>query len=516
MTQHESQLIDDYINGSDIDLGALESALLSSRELRDEFRRLTQLDTVLHLHHADSDYEIPTVSQEAFPSQRRGRFSKLMTSLSLSAIALGIIAIAVSFSLPAPPIVKVLATDTRPTIGTVLFQRESKLAETQRPLAEDSRISTGPLNLTEGSITLIFDGGCEITINAPTELTLLSANSAIIHRGELLFENNPMCDAFELTTPHSKLLDIGTMYSLSVNETSEDLQVQAGEVWRSSLARPQESCLVVSGKGYKTGIGVVSVEKVQSHDLVQSPPFHQKPPQIRQPYLVYDSFDYPHGQFEKKLESEQGVGWRGPWSWLSRDLEENELENSLVTFATSEAIVKNNTVMQRQLANVIDTRLDNTMYFAFDFEFKDLSEPDILFFRLFSSRDTEVRGDRMYELLLLGHQNRIVSRFGGTQSQEACEFKTKTTYRLIGKILSRKDGPDQIFISVAPASDPLSTKPPATWTTASRPIEFRSQFDFLTFHTYSKSLQSVKSVVVSDDWTVLREHYLALKETKKI
>ena len=517
ITEHH-QLLDDYLNGRDVDMAALEQLLLSSREFRDEFRRLSQIDTVLHLQHACETLAMPSfpISAEShaeFPSSPRSHAWIWKPALLGTMLAL-LLSIAVAVSVPTAPVVKVVSTDHKPAVATVLFQRESKLAGSGRPLLEDTRVPAGPMSLSEGSITLIFDGGCELTINGPAELNLLTANSAVIYRGELLFENNPHCDAFELSTPHSKLLDIGTMYSLVINEQSEDLRVHEGEVWRSSLTSSTESCLVVAGKGYRTGEGVVSLEKVLSHDQLMGS--GDQPQAVRKnPYLAFESFDYPAGRVKKMLTQEDGAGFRGPWSWYSRDLEEKELTESVVTFQGKEVIFSDNTVIQRRLARPINTYIDNTMYFAFDFEFKDLTDPDILFFRMFSTAEPEVRGSQLYELLLLGHQNRIVSRFGGTQTQDAFQFQTKTTYRVVGKILSRKDGPDQIFVSVMPASETMSASPPVVWSTASRPMEFRAQLDFLVFHTYSKSQQSLKCVVVSDDWSTLRQTYLALRELNK-
>ena len=78
-----------------------------------------------------------------------------------------------------------------------------------------------------------------------------------------------------------------------------------------------------------------------------------------------------------------------------------------------------------------------------------------------------------------------------------------TTYLLVGKIVSAKTAPDQIFIRVYGPRDHVDRGEPAVWSLASKPVYSDEVFDQFVFHSNSTSRQRMGEIRLGDTWAAV-------------
>jgi hypothetical protein len=94
-----------------------------------------------------------------------------------------------------------------------------------------ARLAGGRLRLAEGLARIVFDRGAEITLEAPADIELLSAQRCILHGGRLVGKVPPTAIGFTIETPTAVLKDLGTEFALNVREAgTSDVQVFNGLV----------------------------------------------------------------------------------------------------------------------------------------------------------------------------------------------------------------------------------------------------------------------------------------------
>ena len=95
-----------------------------------------------------------------------------------------------------------------------------------------SRLYPGEMHLRAGVARVHFDSGSDLTIEGPADLRLESSTTASVLRGKVVFRGDETATPFDLFTPTSTLLDIGTEYAVSVGPQGEEIHVFDGELQR--------------------------------------------------------------------------------------------------------------------------------------------------------------------------------------------------------------------------------------------------------------------------------------------
>jgi hypothetical protein len=503
MNEIDVKLIDDYMNGEAVNMDALEHLLRTAPEARQFLRELAMVDTILQLeaeHAAQVTPVMPTMlntKSEFNEIHRDFRWRARFILLAISCLSILFVILYHSGGE-----IEQVAISTGPTIATVVSVNDARVNRDQSRFFVGQRLPACRIQLTSGSVTIQFDNGSLITLRGLTVFQLLSMQSGTLESGELLFENRQSSESFSLATKYSKLLDIGTTYSVSIDGENEKVCVIQGEVWVESIQDVFESYLVPAGKAHNLGNGIASIETM-SPDEAPSWEHDQPQPLENKPYLSVENFTYPDGVYEPKVELNSGSGWNSPWKWFSRDLTERLLDRSLIQVEGGRVIASNNTLLQRALGRSIDTSSDETNFFCFEFEFLTDCSNDVFFFRLFDAQGAQKNNNINYELLLVGHQQKIISKLGRTQSQLAYSFQRNTPYRVIGKIVTRSRGIDEVYVNVEPSDQPIPLKEPKEWLLISRPVDLNLPFDRIALHTYSNGRQAINSLVLSNNWEQL-------------
>ena len=95
------------------------------------------------------------------------------------------------------------------------------------------RLPPSRLRLRSGIARVRIDGGPDLVIEGPADLRLDSGMAATVSRGKVVFLADETAAPFELQTPSSTLVDLGTEYAVAVGPEGEEVHVFAGEVQRT-------------------------------------------------------------------------------------------------------------------------------------------------------------------------------------------------------------------------------------------------------------------------------------------
>ena len=118
-----------------------------------------------------------------------------------------------------------------PSIATLAGASGCKWDSGTLPTEEGARLGAGRLRLAEGIARITFDNGVTITVEAPADLELVSAQRCVLHAGRLVAKVPPPAIGFTVDTPTAVLHDLGTEFGVNVRgEQGSDVQVFEGIV----------------------------------------------------------------------------------------------------------------------------------------------------------------------------------------------------------------------------------------------------------------------------------------------
>lgn len=182
-------LLDDWLDNA----GRQELAdmLKSSPDAREIYRNQADLHARLHLDHVSG--LTPALMREVEGRRRCQEFP--LRRLVVGAIAACLAGIAVVAAMVWP----------KPSGDHGFARIESTSAarweSSELPTTTGSRLDQGTLRLAEGMVSLRFDSGAELTIEAPAELTLVDAMLCILSNGTAVADVPVSAHGFRISTP---------------------------------------------------------------------------------------------------------------------------------------------------------------------------------------------------------------------------------------------------------------------------------------------------------------------------
>ncbi len=99
---------------------------------------------------------------------------------------------------------------------TIKQVRAARWESGNLPTSEGARLGVGTMRLTEGLVTLHFDSGAKLNIEAPAELTLIDAMNVHLVKGTVVVDIPDSAIGFQVKTPSANVVDFGTRFSVSV------------------------------------------------------------------------------------------------------------------------------------------------------------------------------------------------------------------------------------------------------------------------------------------------------------
>ncbi len=117
------------------------------------------------------------------------------------------------------------------TVATLADTRECKWAGSSLPTANGARLGPGRLHLLEGLATVVFDGGAQVTMEAPAMMEVVSGEKCRLISGGLVGWVKKGAEGFQVETEDAMVTDYGTRFGVTVGKSGRsEVVVLEGEV----------------------------------------------------------------------------------------------------------------------------------------------------------------------------------------------------------------------------------------------------------------------------------------------
>ncbi|MBU6303607.1 MAG: FecR domain-containing protein [Verrucomicrobia bacterium] len=484
-----------YLDGTATDAEVMElSARLRTDPLaRDEYLRLA----AIHARLATD----PALWVEHQPAARPLRW---LGWRPLTAAAAIVVLMAVMFwrreTAPAVPVATLLRTEDAVWAG-------------QAPL-EGGRLVTGPLRLLNGRAMLRLDGGAALLLRGEVELRLDDGGSVTLLAGEVRAEVPEAAVGFTIHTPGGKVVDLGTEFIASVNrEGQTEVSVVQGEVE------------VPDGDGVvhrlTTGKALALDRRGTTHPITARLVDNSWQPWAKDEkdalragrLLLHETFDYPAGDHDP-ADLQGGSGWAGPWTifqgkhadqpWSAKM---HQME--MGTFEGRKAWVSpvGKTRCQRMLAQPLSMKEDAVRYVSLMW-FEEALPPEQRAFDFWPMANLmiDLRGasdsgpGQRVGLRTNYLMHPIIESGAGQGFESRVRVAEGRRLMMVGKILSRREGEDEVFLRVFEAGEPPGPVEPDSWDVVTRGLRLDAVLDRVVLESIGPKPRRIEEIRIGTTW----------------
>ncbi|RMF37392.1 MAG: iron dicitrate transport regulator FecR [Planctomycetota bacterium] len=402
-------------------------------------------------------------------------------------------------------------------IATLIFEDGCEWSSTPA-LQEGQRLPPGMLALAAGTAVIRFDGGAELVMTGPTSLVLHSTGSAELKRGDVVVRAEDGAEGFELATPLSPLIDLGTEFAVRVGSSGDtEVHVLDGQVEYRNGDSPD---VLTAGHAVRLSKRGEPVEELQ----LDSPRFDEvirraNPRPEPERMLAYEGFHYEPGILPL-AETTKGIGWAGPWRLRTR--EERRLpdtENSPEFFEIVHGQMNVTWPVPGGRLGMLRLPAGNSFYVRPLARPIDLGRDGVTFFSLMV-RETQRRlapgrprehlrltfrssEDYFSDAISFGHgpgYRPRVQAGRGNQFNSPLVLPPEQTTLWIGKIISREQGEDEIYFRVYGEQDVLGYAEPSTWHVVTRGVDIAARLDRVLLSSTGRTARIVDELRIGPTW----------------
>jgi ferric-dicitrate binding protein FerR (iron transport regulator) len=407
-------------------------------------------------------------------------------------------------------------------IATLTQAADCKWGNAHEPRRVGSRLAPGDLKLQQGIARIHFDSGSDILLEGPAHLRLETTTSALVLRGKIVFRADETASAFDLHTPLSTLLDLGTEYAVVVGPEGEEIHVFDGEVQRMpKAARAVDPEHLLAGQARRYGTSPVAAGQPTELDpdrFIRRVVERAAPaPDLAAGLLAYEGFDYPDATALQRGTAHGGSGWLGPWTpGFARPLLEGD-RNDLALNVKEGLSRPGSTVPSiggsfdylgfakywRRLATPV--RLDTEGVYYLSFLFRRQGPPadelNALAVLLRTSEELQNEDPRKRLNVGVGGVNQLFTHLQKIGCRTPLPLSYGETYLLVAKIVASGVNADQVFLRVYGPEEPVEPTEPGTWSVAGPPFQSDLVFDWLEVHINSKTRQTMDEIRLGTTWS---------------
>jgi hypothetical protein len=226
MPEDLNKLLDDYVDGTldEAGLEALEERLRVDEESRAHFVRYCRMHTDLELEsraRRAGQRALRTIAElaPAPVTTSRGHSRRWWLALAAAVVAaLGLWWWSASRD-----------GQAQDEIAWLTNAQDCQWADNQAP-AGDMRVGK-VLRLERGLAEIRFQSGARLVLEGPATLQLLGGKSARLLHGKLAAHVPPSAKGFQITSPHGRVVDLGTEFGMAVaKDGTTDVYVFTGKV----------------------------------------------------------------------------------------------------------------------------------------------------------------------------------------------------------------------------------------------------------------------------------------------
>lgn len=497
-------LIQRYIAGTLPDNEALElqDALKSNKALRALYLDYMNLDVALGAH-----AESQAVVNKVLTSRMTGETSRALGWLSWRPL----VAAAAVMVLAAVLVWTREKTSAVP-VATLLRVEKAVWAGDAPP--EGGRLSRGPLRLRGGHAMLRLDGGAEILLRGVVDLQLEDGGSVTLLAGEVRAEVPEAAVGFTIHTPGGKVVDLGTEFIASVNRDGQtEVSVVKGEVD------------VPDGNGVlhrlTTGKALALDRKGTTHPIAA-----RVPDKSWQPWadaekdamrggrlLLHETFDYPAGDHDPSALT-GGTGWSGPWTIFQGKHSDEPWsakmhQMEMCAFEGRKAWVSpvGKTRCQRLLSRPLSMKEDAVRYVSMMW-FEEALPPEQRTFDFWPTANImlDLRGasdsgpGQRVGLRTNYLMHPIIESGAGQGFESRVRVGDGRRLLLVGKILSRREGEDEVFLRVFHAGEPPGLVEPESWDVSTRGLRLDATLDRVVLESIGPKPRHIEEICIGTTW----------------
>jgi hypothetical protein len=227
------------------ELQALKADVIRDAKLRAEYVDRVWVDAALR---ADREGLRNLVHAETTAESRKMNWPAWIGLGAFTAAA----CVALGFTLRRP------APDARDKPVAIIVQAQNaKWSGSTLPTAEDSKLGRGVLALAEGIVTLRFESGATVTLEAPSKLEIVSAMNCRLIEGSLTADVPKSAHGFAVDTADMRVVDLGTRFGVTAGSAGNShVFVFEGKV---ALNRPHlDDVHLTEGKAFHVASGAMA------------------------------------------------------------------------------------------------------------------------------------------------------------------------------------------------------------------------------------------------------------------
>jgi hypothetical protein len=392
-----------------------------------------------------------------------------------------------------------------------------------------SRLMPGELRLARGIARIHFDSGPDLVVQGPAALQLVSNKTALVLSGRVVFRADETAAPFDLQTPTSNLLDIGTEYAVAVSAESEEIHVFEGEVERT----PKSAALAAMGTEH---LAAGEARRYDSTAIAPGQPtaldptkfvreFPEPKPPLADPtagLLAYEGFDYADSKMLDQGRANGGLGWGTAWrAGFARPAEGIDKSSTPLNvfdslqFPGAARPVGGSfdftgfTKYFRRMATPIRLDRDGVYYISYLFRRGGPQvDPQNSVAVLLRTAD-ELEGELtraqpdMTKRMNLGMErgNDLFTSLQRVGARTPLPLSYGETYLFVAKIVASAADPDQVFLRVYATGEPPDREEPGSWSVVGPAFQSDLVFDWLEVHINSKKRQSIDEIRVGTTWS---------------
>ncbi|MEW4490877.1 FecR domain-containing protein [Thalassoglobus sp. JC818] len=402
-------------------------------------------------------------------------------------------------------------------IATLIFEDGCEWSS-ETALHEGQRLPPGSLELITGTAVIRFDGGAELVMTGETSLVLSSTGSAKLNHGNVVIRAEDGAEGFELATPRCPLIDLGTEFAVRVGSSGDtEVHVLDGQVEYRNGKSPD---ILTAGHAVRLSKTSDTAEAVE----LDSPRFEEvvrraNPRPQPERMQAYEGFHYEPGILPLE-ETTKGIGWGGPWRLRTQEERKvPDVENSPEFFEIVHGLMNVTWPVPGGRLGMLMLPPSNSFYVRPLAKPVDLGKDGVTFFSLMV-RETERRTDRkrpqehlrltfrasedyFSDSVSFGHGPGARPRIqagNGNQFTSPLVLPTEQTMLWIGKIISRKEGKDEIYFRIYGEQDLLGYAEPSTWHVVTRGVDISSRLDRLLLSSTGVTARIVDELRIGPTW----------------
>ncbi|RFC46956.1 MAG: FecR protein [Verrucomicrobia bacterium] len=485
-----------YLDGTatDGEVAELSAQLRTDAAARDEYLRLAAVHARLA---TDAGLWV-----ERQPETRPSSRALFWRPLAAAAAIVGLMAAMFWMREKAPDV----------PVATLLRTEDAVWAGEAPP--EGGRLHTGRLRLRGGRAMLRLDGGAELLLRGAVDLRLDDGGSVTLLAGQVRAQVPEAAVGFTIHTPGGKVVDLGTEFIASVNRDGQtEVSVVKGEV-----EVPDRDGVV---HRLTTGNSLALDRKGATHPMATRLVDKSWQPWAKGErdalragrLLLHETFDYPVGDHDPSVLT-GGTGWSGPWTifqgkhadqpWSAKM---HQME--MGTFEGRKAWISpvGKTRCQRLLAQPLSMKEDAVRYVSMTW-FEEALPPEQRTFDfwpmaniMLDLRGSEGSGPGQRVGLRLNYLMRPIIESGAGQGFESrVRVGDGRRLLLVGKILSRREGEDEVFLRVFDAGEPPGPVEPDSWDIGTRGLRLDAILDRVVLESIGPKPRRIEEIRIGTTW----------------